>query len=73
MDFYCAKAKLVIELDGLGHCLEETKEYDRQRTEYLQKYDIRVIRIPNMEIHNNFQGVCDYIDHTVKEALFQKQ
>ena len=68
-DFYCAKAKLVIELDGSGHCLKQNREYDEERTQYLRGYDIQVIRIPNAEIHNNFRGVCDYIDHTVKEIL----
>ncbi len=68
-DFYCAKAKLVIELDGLEHCWEQNREYDEERTQYLKGYDIRVVRISNAEIHNNFRGVCDYIDHIVKEIL----
>ena len=68
-DFYCAKAKLVIEIDGLDHCLQQNREYDSERTQYLEGYDIQVIRISNTEIHNNFRGVCDYIDHIVKEIL----
>ena len=32
VDFYCAKAKLVIELDGSGHYTEEGKQYDKERT-----------------------------------------
>ncbi len=71
-DFYCAKAKLVIELDGLEHCLKQNREYDLERTQYLKEYDIQVIRISNIEIHNNFRGVCDYIDHKVKEILHEE-
>ena len=71
-DFYCAKAKLVIELDGSGHYSEQGRQYDQERTYHLKGYGIRVIRISNEEIHNNFQGVCDYIDHTVKELLDEK-
>ena len=69
VDFYCAKAKLVVELDGSGHYSVQGREYDQERTYRLKAYGIRVIRIPNAEIYNNFRGVCDYIDHTVKELL----
>ena len=69
VDFYCSKAKLVVELDGSGHYSEQGREHDEERTYYLKGYGIRVIRISNAEVHNNFRGVCDYIDHTVKEIL----
>lgn len=72
VDFYCAKAKLVVELDGSGHYSEQGREYDQERTYHLKAYGIRVIRIPNAEIYNNFRGVCDYIDHTVKEILHEE-
>ncbi len=72
VDFYCAKAKLVVELDGSGHYSAQGREYDEERTNHLKGYGIQVIRIPNSEIHNNFRGVCDYIDHTVKELLDEK-
>ena len=61
VDFYCPSAKLAIELDGSQHYEPENMEYDNRRTAYLQQYGIRVIRIPNNEIDNNFSGVCDYI------------
>ena len=68
-DFYCAKAKLVIELDGSGHYTEEGKSHDCERTDFLSEYGITVIRILNSEIHKNFRGVCQYIDILVKRAL----
>ena len=68
-DFYSAKANLVIELDGSGHYTEEGKQYDKKRTAFLEEYGISVIRIPNTEIHENFRGVCDYIDYFVADAL----
>ena len=70
-DFYCAKAKLVIELDGSGHYTEEGKQYDEERTAFLEEYGLTVIRIPNTEIHKNFRGVCEYIDHLVEQSLSQ--
>lgn len=61
-DFYCASAQLVIELDGSQHYSDEGIEYDRQRTEYLNGLGLRVIRIPNNDINDNFAGVCAYIE-----------
>lgn len=69
VDFYCAKAKLVIELDGSGHYTEQGKQYDEERTCFLKEYGLTVVRIPNSEIHKNFQGVCDYIDHLVEQSI----
>ena len=67
-DFYCAKAKLVVELDGTGHYTEEGELYDKERTEFLQQYGINVIRIPNNELNANFNGVCEHIDIIVKQS-----
>ena len=68
VDFYCAEAKLVIELDGAGHYTEEAKQYDEERTAFLEKYGLTVIRIPNTNINKNFRGVCEYISHIVEQS-----
>ena len=68
-DFYCAKAKLVIELDGSQHYEETAVEADSERTMYLESYGLRVIRIPNNEVNQNFRGVCEHIDTTVQQSL----
>lgn len=68
-DFYCAKANLVIELDGSQHYQEKELNYDKARTEYLSKFNIKVVRIPNNEVNKNFDGVCRYIDMTVQQNL----
>ena len=63
LDFYCAKAKLAIELDGSQHFTEQSViDKDKQRDIYLKEHNITVIRIQNIDITNNFKGVCDYID-----------
>ena len=61
-DFYCASAKLVIELDGSQHYEDKGIEYDKSRTQYLESFGIRVVRIPNNEINENFEGVCKYLE-----------
>ena len=68
-DFYSAQAHLVIELDGSQHYEPDAKEYDLVRTEFLEQYGIQVVRINNMEIVKNFDGVCRYIDKIVKRAM----
>ena len=65
-DFYCAKAKLVIELDGGGHYTTEQTERDMIRTKELEAMDLTVLRICNLDIDRNFSGVCEYVDLTVK-------
>lgn len=71
-DFYCAKANLVIELDGSQHYENNGNAYDEERTEYLKGYGITVVRISNIDIMRNFEGVCMYIDDMVKQSLSQQ-
>ena len=71
VDFYCAEAKLVIELDGSQHYENRNIENDAHRTAFLGDYGLKVIRIPNNEINQNFRGVCEYIDSAVKQSLSQ--
>ena len=66
VDFYCAKASLVVELDGGGHYTAEQLEKDEIRTKELENRKLTVLRICNPDIDHNFIGVCEYIDLTVK-------
>ena len=70
-DFYCAKARLVVELDGSGHYTEMQIEKDTVRTAELEQMNLTVLRICNRDINRNFQGVCEYIDLIVKKSLPQ--
>lgn len=72
VDFYSAKAKLVIELDGSQHYGAEQVAKDAERTAFLNGYGLQVIRIPNHEVSENFEGVCAYIDVVVgRQSLSQ--
>ena len=68
-DFYCHKARLVIEIDGSQHYTDEGKERDEFRTEILEGYDLKVIRFTNRQINTSFRDVCDYIDAVVQASL----
>ena len=69
VDFYCFKAKLVIELDGGGHYSPEKMQYDQHRTEVLERYGLKVLRFCNTDIDKNFYGVCTVIDCEAKQRL----
>lgn len=69
VDFYCAKAQLVIELDGSQHYRDDEKAKDDLRTRTLEKIGLYVLRISNYDLDRNFQGVCTEIDKVVKIRL----
>lgn len=68
-DFYCAKAQLVVELDGSQHYEPEQAERDQQRSAELEKMGLKVIRLCNLDVHKNFEGTCQYIDRQVRMRL----
>ena len=70
-DFYCAKAKLVIEIDRSQHYTEDGIAYDTERTSILKDIGISVIRFSNLEIENNFDNVCRMIDEAVESRLIK--
>ncbi len=69
VDFYCSKAKLVIEIDGSQHYREEEKEKDKERTQYLEKFGVFVLRFSNVQINREFSSVCEYIHQVVEERI----
>jgi len=66
VDFYCASAKLVIEIDGSQHYGEQDS-YDAARTAVLESYGLKVIRYSNREIDRDFPAVCEQIDYIIKK------
>ncbi|MBQ2960907.1 MAG: endonuclease domain-containing protein [Oscillospiraceae bacterium] len=67
VDFYCASAKLVIELDGSQHYEDKGMDYDRKRTEYLNSLGLEVLRFSNADVNERFKSVCEMIDNRIKE------
>ena len=66
-DFYCHKAKLVVELDGSQHYSPEEMEYDRKRTAYLESQGLKVMRFSNLDVMRQFRRVCEAVDMAVKD------
>lgn len=61
VDFFCPKAKLVIELDGSQHLSDEMTEYDRVRDEYMSSLGLRVLRFTNNDVMTHIDGVVERI------------
>ncbi len=64
-DFFCPKAKLIIELDGVQHYDKKQYFYDIKRTNYFKQLGIEVLRFDNTEVHYDFDDVCE----TIKTVL----
>lgn len=65
VDFYCAKLRLVIEIDGESHFTDEGKVYDAERTSILEGYGLRVIRFTNDQVLKHLEGVCRQIEELI--------
>jgi len=61
VDFYCAKAKLVIELDGSQPPRGEMLKEDKIRDDYMREHKLRVIRFSDRDVFENLNGVVERI------------
>ena len=65
VDFFCPGAKLVIEVDGSQHFVNETIEYDRIREEYVSSLGLKVLRFTNTEVLKHVEGVVGRIQNEI--------
>ena len=72
-DFYCAKIKLVVDVDGSIHELPENKEYDIGRSEILNDFGITVIRFSNEQIINEIDKTIIKIKKISKKIMLEMQ
>ena len=69
VDFYCASAKLIIEVDGSQHYEPQAMSYDAERSAFLSALGLEVLRFSNPDIDRDFRGVCEQIDVTIQNRL----
>lgn len=65
VDFVCRSKKLIIELDGGQHI--ENADYDKKRSEFLQKKGYKILRIWNDEVFVNIDGILEAILNLLEE------
>lgn len=70
-DFYCAEARLVIEIDGDSHAAPEQEDYDRARTEWLEERGYKVIRITNEDVHKRLENALNEIYLNCEERVIE--
>ena len=61
LDFYCAKAKLAVEIDGMAHDAEDRPERDARRDAWLQGQGVTVVRIPARDVLRSPDDAADGI------------
>jgi len=61
IDFYCASAKLAVEVDGAAHGMGDRPERDLERAEFLAAQGIALIRVAAVEVLRNPQGVAEAV------------
>ena len=66
MDFYCAKKRLIIELDGKIHDKKENLEYDKIRNKYFEELDYKVLRFKNWKVDTDIKSVIKIIEDSLK-------
>ena len=66
-DFYCNKAKLIIEVDGGYHDIPEQYQYDKEREHELEDLGLKVIRFTNEQVLFNIENTLKEIEEEVKK------
>ena len=69
VDFYCPKAKLIVELDGMQHYTPQGLAHDEERSAYLEGLGLKVLRFKNQEIDEAFYHVSKTIAEEVAARL----
>ena len=65
LDFYCAKARLAIEVDGIGHDLADRPQRDLRRDAWLRSEGVSVLHIPASDV---MRAIDDVVDAIVRAA-----
>jgi very-short-patch-repair endonuclease len=61
IDFYCAAARLAIEVDGEVHARPGAPEYDTQRDAYLRSRGLNIVRVPAADVIRDADGTAEAI------------
>lgn len=73
VDFYCAKARMVIEVDGGIHELLEVKECDRIRQQEIESKDIKVVRITNKDVKYRLDETLKMLERLLEKRVIERQ
>src|SRR4030095_2147677 len=69
VDFFCVECDIAIELDGAPHFLELGREYEAERTRFLEAEGIVILRFENRILYQNIEAVLE----TIREAVRKRE
>lgn len=69
VDFYCAAARLAVEVDGRVHDHPDRALHDAQRTRWLAAQGVRVVRIAAVDVRDELDGVLAFVVRVIRERL----
>ena len=73
LDFYCASARLAVEVDGMQHSTDEQATHDRARDVWLRANGIRVLRILASAVRDDLEQVLDEIELATGHAIGERR
>jgi very-short-patch-repair endonuclease len=66
VDFYAPEYKLIVEVDGESHYTIQGQQHDYEKNNYLENFDLKIIRFTNDEVKNHLDGVLEMIKETLE-------
>jgi very-short-patch-repair endonuclease len=69
LDFYCAEARLCIEVDGAQHNFDEARAYDEKRDAYLKTHGLETLRIPAIQVMEDPDSAALYLADEIRLRL----
>ncbi len=69
LDFYIPRIQLAIEVDGVTHCSDQEREYDKHRQEEIESLGIKFLRCTNYEVSSKMPSVLESIKAKARELM----
>ena len=69
LDFFCARANLAIEIDGISHDMGDRPARDEHRDHFLREHRIDTLRIPARDVLDSFESVAQSIVEIIESRL----
>jgi len=66
VDFVTVEGKMVVEVDGATHGSEDELRRDAERTRLLEAFGFHTVRVSNIDVYENLEGVLEMIDRTLR-------
>ncbi len=69
LDFFCAQARLAIEVDGMSHLADDHPARDARRDAWVEDQGVKTLRVGAVDVRDNLEGVVDIIVRAAKARL----